>query len=99
MILLKGVIQHGQVVLPRPAELPDGTEVTVLSHEHGGTLGIPDSEWPTDPEGIAQLVTHMERVEPFEMTPEEEADLEAWRQKVKEYTLAHQDEAMEGLFE
>lgn len=99
MILLRGTILHGQVVLPRPAELPDGTEVTVLSHEHGLKLGIPDNEWPTDPEGIAELVVRMERVEPFEMTPEEEADLEAWREKVKQYTISQQDRAIEGLFE
>jgi hypothetical protein len=79
MIMLKGTIQHGQVVLPQPADLPDGTEVTVLTHEHSKTFGIPDDEWPTDPEGIARLVARMERVEPFDMTPAEEADIEAWR--------------------
>jgi hypothetical protein len=53
-----------------------------------GTLGIPDDQWPTDPEGIARLVAHMDEVEPFEMSPTEEAHLETWRRKVKEYTIA-----------
>lgn len=78
MILLKGTIQNGQVVLPQPADLPDGTEVTVLTHESSKTLGIPDAEWPTDPDGIAQLLARMDRVEPFDMTPAEEAEIQAW---------------------
>ncbi len=99
MILLKGTIQNGQVVLARPADLPDGTEVTVLTHGPFEKLGIPDDEWPTDPKGIAGLLARMQAVESFDMTPEEEAEVEAWRRKVKEYTLANQDKAVEGLFE
>jgi hypothetical protein len=99
MIMLKGTIRDGQVVLPQPADLPDGTTVTVLTHNHSKTLGIPDAEWPADPDGIARLLARMERVEPFEMTPTEEADIDAWRHKVKEYTLAHQGQRIEGLFE
>lgn len=99
MIALKGTIQNGQVVLPNPVDLPDGTEVTVVPNEPVRPLGVPDDEWPADPAGIARLVARMERVEPFEQTGEEEADTEAWRQKVKEHTLANQDKAIEGLFE
>jgi hypothetical protein len=99
MIALKGTIMNGQVVLPQSVDLPDGTEVTVLSDYPNKTLGIPDDDWPTDAEGIARLVARMERAEPFDMTPEEEAAVAAWRQKVKEYTIANQDKAIEGVFE
>ena len=71
MILLKGTIENGQVVLPQPVELADGTEVTVLSNGRVGSLGIPDEEWPTAPEDIARLIARMEQVEPFEMSPQE----------------------------
>jgi len=63
MIALNGTIVNGQVVLPQRVDLPDGTEVTVLSDYPNKTLGIPDDDWPTDPDGIAQLVARMERVE------------------------------------
>ena len=53
----------------------------------------------TDPDGLARLLARMDRVEPFDMTPAEEADIEAWRQQVREYTLANQDSATEGIFE
>jgi hypothetical protein len=97
MIMLKGTIQQGQVILPHPANLPNGTQVTVLTHEQ--SLGIPDEEWPTDPEGIAQLLARMDKAEALETSAVEEADIEAWRQKVKDHTLAHQDRAIKGVFE
>ena len=97
--MLKGTIQHGQVVLPIPANVPDGTQVTVLTHQPFNRLGIPDDEWPTDPDGIAQLIARMDRVEPFDITPTEEANIEAWRQQVREYTFANQNRATESIFE
>jgi hypothetical protein len=99
MITLKGTIQNGQVRLSQPADLPDGTEVTVITNGHPMPLGIPDDEWPTDPEGVAQIVARMDRVEPFDMTPAEEADIESWWQKVSQHTLVNQDSAIDGLFE
>ena len=99
MLLLKGTIENGQVVLPQPANLPDGTPVTVLPHELGKTLGIPDEDWPTKPDDIARLLTRMDRVEPFDMTPAEEADTLAWREKVKDYGLVKQEERAHELFE
>lgn len=99
MIMLKGTIQNGHVVLSRPTDLPDGTEVTVWTRNSHNGLGIPDSQWPTDQEGVAQLLARMDRLEPFEVTPQEEAEIEAWRQKIKAYTVANQDKVIEGLFE
>src|SRR5260370_1000017 len=99
MTMVKGTIRNGQVVLPRPADWPDGTEVMVCADRLANTIGVPDDEWPTDQEGIGRLLARMDRVEPFDMSPEEEADVQAWRQEVKEYTLANQDKAVEGLFQ
>lgn len=99
MIALKGIIQNGQVKLSSPANLPDGTEVTIVPQTFEPWPGIPDDQWPTTPAGIAELLAHMDRVEPLDMTPAEEAAVEAWRQQVKQYTLAKQDSAVDGLFE
>jgi hypothetical protein len=98
MIALQGTIKNGQVVLPQPVDLPDETAVTVLSPSSGAPLGRADEAWPTDAECLARLMARMERVEPFDTTPQEEADMEAWWQKVKEYTIANQGKAIEGLF-
>ena len=63
------------------------------------TVGMREEDWPTDAEGIARLIARMEQIEPFVMTPEEEADWIAWRQRIKEYELANFDKRIEGLFE
>jgi hypothetical protein len=99
MIMLNGTIEDGQVKLSQRADLPDGTEVVVMANGLSDTLGIPEEQWPTDPEGIARMLARMDRIEPFDMTAEEEAEVEKWRERVKQYTLAKQDSVLEGLFE
>ena len=99
MILLKGTIQDGRVVLPHRANVPDGTDVTIVTHESGSSLGIPDHEWPTEPQAIARLVARMDAVEPFEFTPVEEGEMAAWRQAVKSHTPKSPGRAAEGIFE
>ena len=99
MAAVKGTLKNGTIILDRPAEWPEGARVRVEPIEEEVSVGIRDEDWPTDPEGIAKLLARMDKVEPFEMTPEEEADLAAWRQKVKEYTIANMDKRIEGLFE
>jgi hypothetical protein len=98
MSTLKGIIKNGQVVVAGPVNLPEGTQVTISVSDPGITLGIPDDRWPADAQGLSHLLARMERAESLEMTPEEESAVAAWRQKIKEYTLAHQDEEIDGIF-
>ena len=73
MIALKGVIKDGQVVLPKRADLPDGTEVDVL------LVGQAEAEddTPLGPDEIARLLALMDQAQPFDMTDEERA-VENW---------------------
>ena len=90
---LKGIIQDGQVVLPRPAELPDGTEVNVVPVQ-----GLPDDEdWDNSAEGIADWLKWYDSLQPLLFTAEERAALEADRQARKEWEKAHFDERAEKL--
>ena len=92
--------KNGQVVLDEPADWPEGCRLQVAPIRQPTELvGIPDDQWPRDPQGIAELLKRMDQIEPFEMTPEEEADWLAWRQKIKEYELANFSKRIEGLFE
>ncbi len=94
-----GIIRNGQIILPRPAELPDGTKVAISPLPRARNLGIRDEDWPTDPEVIARHLAIMDQVQPFEMTEEERADIAAWREQVKKYTIASMDKGIEGLFQ
>jgi hypothetical protein len=97
---LAGTWKNGQVVLDEPADWPEGCRLQVAPIlRPSEPIGIPDDQWPRDPQGIAELLKRMDQIEPFEMTPEEEADWLAWRQKIKEYELANFSKRIEGLFE
>ena len=83
MNALNGTISHGQVILDKPADLPEGTRVEVLPVESARrSLGMREEDWPTTPEGIAALVKRMDEIEPGGwLTPEEEA---AWLADLRE---------------
>ena len=91
---IKGIIKSGQVLLPRPAELPDGTEVDVVPVN----AAEPDDEdRPMGPEEIARILALMDQVQPFESTDAERAAWEADRRARKEWEKAHFDEHADKL--
>lgn len=91
-ILTKGVIKEGQVVVPRPIELPDGSEVMISACEPE------DEDRPMTPEEIAAALAAMEKVEPFDMSPEDEAAAIAWEKELNDYTIAKMEKEVEDLF-
>jgi hypothetical protein len=102
MSAIKGTYKNGQVILRQPADWPEGTEVLVEPLPQEPTLGMREEDWPTDPEGIARHLALMDRIEPLEMTPEEEAAWLAARKAQKEFESANWEEhsrTIERLFE
>jgi ABC-type phosphate/phosphonate transport system substrate-binding protein len=97
MNAIRGKYVDGTVVLDTPADWPNGTEV-VVEPLNGEAVGLREDEWPTTPEGIAALLARMDQLEAIEMTPGEEADVTAWRQKIKQYTIAHMNDGIDELF-
>lgn len=102
MIPIKGIIQHGQVILPRPTELPDGTEVNVVPiASQCEKLGINEEEWSDAPEAIDAWIRWYDSLEPLEFTPAERAAWDAARREQKEFELAQWEQRskrVEGLF-
>ncbi len=89
---------NGHIVFDAAPTWPDGCRLSVEPAAQEATLGIREEDWPTDAEGRAAWLAWYDSLEPLEMTAQEERDLQAWRQKVKEYTLANMSEHVEGLF-
>ena len=50
------------------------------------------------PEEITRVLAAMQQMEPFEMTPAEERQMEAERQRSKAYTIANMHRGVEELF-
>jgi hypothetical protein len=81
MHAIQGTVSDGQIVLDKPADLRDGTRVEVLPiDERLPMLGMREEEWPTTREGIAALLSRMDKAEPGWLSPEEDA---AWRTAVR----------------
>ncbi len=98
MKAIMGTVRNGQIVSDQPVELPEGCRVTIKPAVKEESLGIREEDWPTTPEALAEWLAWFDSLEPVELTLEEEADLKAWRQRVKEYTIANMDKGIEGLF-
>ena len=99
MNTITGTWKAGRILLDDVADWPEGARVEVsLVESEAEPLGMREADWPTDPQGIAELLAHMDDCEPVVMTPEEEADIEAWRQKIKEYTIAKMNKDIDELF-
>ena len=94
MTTIKATVKGGRLDLPVPLDWPDGTEVEIHPLEQGGAT----DDGPMTPDEIARVLAAMEKVKPFEMTPEEEAEMEAHRQRNKAYTMAHMHQGIEELF-
>jgi hypothetical protein len=98
VVLRKGIIRNGQVIVGEPINLPDGSEVTITGHPHGKFIGEEDNDRPMTPEEITATLAAMEQVEPFDMTDQERAEADAWERKVNDYTIANLDKGVEDLF-
>ena len=97
MSTIAGTYQQGRIVLQSPVDWPEGARVEVMLVEPGiDKIGMTEEEWPSDPQGIAELLARMDQCEPLEMTAEEQADLAAWRQKVKERSLTKMRQSWES---
>ncbi|MBW3597523.1 MAG: hypothetical protein KY475_09645 [Planctomycetes bacterium] len=92
--------QNGRVVLDEPVDWPEGARLVVqpeLTQDDWIQKAI--AQEINTPEAIEAWLKWYDSLEPLIVMPEEEADLAAWREKVKQYTIAHMDRESEELFE
>jgi hypothetical protein len=96
MNTIKATVRGGRLEVEEPIDLPDGTELLIpLPNGPGQT---DDDNWDNSPEGIADWLRWYESLEPLIITPEEEADTEAWLKKMDQEGLAKMDSRTEDLF-
>jgi hypothetical protein len=103
MTTMTAIVRNGQLELPGPIDLPDGTEVEVLLPERAGTDSgteevPPEGGWSNSPEAITDWLKWYDSLEPLILTPEEEAEAEAWLRKMNDYAIANMDPGTRGVF-
>jgi len=97
---INGTFRNGHVELDSSVDWPDGVRVTVVpSSNHaksprsnGSTddlsWGIDEADYEDTTAFRAKLIAQMDSFEPLELTPAEEAEWQAARQWIKDYTIA-----------
>ena len=98
MTAIKTVVRNGRIEVSTPTDLPDGTVVSLSIAAAVEPEAISDDDWDNSPEGIADWLKWYDALEPLLMTPQEEADAEAWMRKVNAYGRANLDKGTEELF-
>src|SRR5437870_3431801 len=78
MTTIHNRVRHGRIEADAPADWPDGTPVEILPLAADAGLGMREDDWPTTPEGLADLLRRWDTHEPSVLTPDEEADLADW---------------------
>jgi hypothetical protein len=76
MNAIKGTWKKGQVVLDAPADWPDGCRVIVEPEAVHALNGAGDGQ-ADDPESIAKWLAEFDAIPPWQLTPEEEAEWQA----------------------
>jgi hypothetical protein len=99
MTAIKGIWTNGGIVLDQPADWPEGCRVFIEPAPEEGPIGIREEDWSDTPEAVAEWLQWYDSLEPLEMSAEEEADLAAWREQVRQSTTASMDRRTAGLFE
>jgi hypothetical protein len=86
MDAIQGTVKNGQIIPDHPLQWPDGFRVRIEPEEEiaNGDDDYLDSD---DPAAIARWIAEFDAIPPWEMTPAEEAEWQAARQAMKEYTI------------
>jgi hypothetical protein len=95
---IEGTFENGQIIPDGPTDWPEGCRLRIepVETERGGET--PNADEPETAEQIERWLHWYHALEPLDFTPEEEIDLAAWRQKVKEHDLVKSQQRLEDLF-
>ncbi len=91
MNMIKATIHNGRIEIPAPAELPEGTDVTLFI--------VAGSDDPVmSPEEIARVLAAMQQAEPWCIPDEVQAELSDWESKLDRHGIEHRDPGSEDVF-
>jgi hypothetical protein len=95
---IEGTFEKGQIVPDGPTSWPEGCRLRIEPVGSERAEETANGDAPETVEQIEDWLRWYHALEPLEFTPEEEADLAACRQKVKEHDLDKSQQRLEGLF-
>jgi hypothetical protein len=84
---IKATWRNGQVIPDGAVDWPEGCRLNIEPASVEQITGMTEDEQGEDAESIRRWIEEFDAIPPLPMTPEEEADLMAWRSKVKAFNL------------
>jgi hypothetical protein len=88
MKAIHGIWKNGQIIPAQPIDWPDGTSLSIEPIEDLQVEDIDGDLSGDDVASIARRVAYYEALPPLRMSVEEEAEWQAARREMKEYTIA-----------
>jgi hypothetical protein len=87
MSAVKATWKNGQIVFDDPVNWREGSRLVVREEAPAEMEFMTEEEQGDDPESVQRWIDELRAIPALPMTPEEEAELVAWRQKVKEFNV------------
>jgi hypothetical protein len=90
MTTIKATVRDRRIEVPAPADMPDGTDVTltVKQTENGDTMSS---------EEIARILAAMLKLKPLDIPADVAADLDAWERRIDRHGVEYRDPSAEGV--
>ncbi len=87
MSAIRATWKNGQILLDRPVNWPDGRRLVVMEECAAPIEFITEEEQSDDPAAIERWIEEVNALPALTMTPEQEAEMNAWRKKAKDFNL------------
>jgi N-methylhydantoinase B/oxoprolinase/acetone carboxylase alpha subunit len=79
--------KNGKIVPSEPVDWPEGSRLRVEPVADGDELVPGDDNWGDDPASIEAWTAAAQQIKPMIWEPGEREEFEAYREKVRQYTL------------
>lgn len=95
---VKATWKNGQIVPDGPVDWPEGRRLVVLEQPPVEIDFMTEDDQGDDPSLVQRWVDELRAIPPLPMSQEQEAEMLAWRQQVKEFNLqAVRQQMAEGI--
>jgi hypothetical protein len=87
MSAVKATWKNGQIIFDGPVNWREGSRLVVREEAPAELEFMTEEEQGDDPESIRRWIDELRAIPALPMTPEQEAELLAWRRKVKQFNV------------